>query len=96
MWAGRGYEVEPGKDKNEKVKRDAATQLRPAEANGKNAFLPRNDRSYGLKRNVFQTEKAPGRVRHDATGRIGMMLLCGRAAHSPARRGRFLFLFFLK
>ena len=58
MWAGRGYEVEPGKDKNEKVKRDAATQLRPAEASGKNAFLPRNDRSYGLKRNVFQTENA--------------------------------------
>ncbi len=35
MWAGCGYEVDPGKDKNEKVKRDAATQLRPARSERK-------------------------------------------------------------
>ena len=33
-----------------------------AEVNGKNTFLPRNDRPYGLKRPTFQAENAPGRA----------------------------------
>ena len=50
----------------EKAEREAAVCAARPGVSGKNAFFPRDDRPYGLKRKAFQTEKLIGRLDHEA------------------------------